>query len=155
VLSAASGAAFGVWSTVVRYSVAAAIFVLVTGAVAVAFMGSRQPASASGGQTRRARAEIAIPLLLAAIVTGLAWAFYALAWLVVGPEGRASCNCWADYYNDWQYQVQLFVALGGALSLVAAAALYVVRRRAAFGVTGAIAASALCGWIAFLVTGSG
>ena len=60
--------------------------------------------------------DCAIPLLLATIIAGVAWGFYALAWLVVGPEGHASCNCWADYYNDWQYQAQFFVALGGALS---------------------------------------
>jgi hypothetical protein len=97
---------------------------------------------------------MAVPLILAATVVGFAWTFYAFAWLVVGPEGRASCNCWADDYNDWQYQVQFFVALGGALSLLGAAALYAMRRRAAFGVAGAMAASALCGWVVFLVTGS-
>jgi hypothetical protein len=155
VLSAASGLAFVAWSAVVRYSVAAAVFVLLAGAVAVTLVGFRQTALTSGGQPGRARARLAIPLLLAAIVIGVGWAFYAFAWLVVGPEGHASCNCWADYYNDWQYQVQFLVAVGGALSLVAAATLYVMRRRAAFGVTGIIAASALCGWIVFLITGSG
>ena len=83
------------------------------------------------------------------------WAFYAFAWLVVGPEGRASCKCWTDFYNDWQYQAQFVVALGGAVCLVAAAGLYVMRRRVAFGVTGTLAALAACGWIVFLLTGLG
>lgn len=154
-LSAVAGTAFIAWSGVVRYSVAAAGFVLLVGAVATAFVGSQQNAPTVVPKASRGQLHVAIPLLLATIVIGCAWAFFAFGWLVVGSEGRAACNCWADRYNDWQYQTQFLVALAGALSLVATAALYVMRRRVAFGVTGALAATAACGWIAFLVTGSG
>jgi hypothetical protein len=97
----------------------------------------------------------AIPLLLATIVIGSAWTFFAFAWAVVGPEGRpVSCNCWADHYNDWQYQAQLLVGLGGGLSLVAVAVAYVMRRRTALRVAGTITTAAICGWLGFLATGS-
>jgi hypothetical protein len=154
-LSAASGTAFIAWSAVVRYSVVAAIFVLLAGTFAVALVGSRQTVVAIGSKAGRWREQVAILLLVGAIIVAFGWAFYAFAWLVVGPEGRASCKCWADFYNDWEYRAQFVVALGGAVCLVAAAGLYVMRRRVAFGVTGTIAALAACGWIVFLLTGLG
>lgn len=155
-LSALSGVAFIAWSAVVRYSVAAAAFVLLAGVGATAFIGFAQNAPAPLEETDRPRLRAAIPLLLITIVLGCAWAFFAFAWLVVGPEGRgAACDCWADNYNDWQYWGQFLVAVGGAVSLLAAAASYVTRRQVVFRVTGVITVSALCGWIAFLVTGYG
>jgi hypothetical protein len=121
----------------------------------VAFLSPRQLAIAASTQRRGGRQRAVIPLLLGTIVIGFVWAFFAFGWLVVGPEGQQTCNCWADRYNDWQYQVQFLVALGGALSLAATAVSYLMRRPAALRVTGTITAAAICGWIGFLVTGSG
>ena len=155
VFAAASGMAFVAWSVVVRYSVIAAIAVVVAGGAAVAFLNSGKPRDATGDRVSRSWRGAAIPLLLAAIVVGCAWVLFAFGWLVVGPEGRASCNCWADDFNDWQYQVQFLVAIAGALSLVAASALYARRNRVAVDVTGGIAGSLMCAWVVFLVTGHG
>jgi hypothetical protein len=154
-LAAVSGVAFAVWSAVVRYSVVVAIFVFIAGFVAIMFLGPRRPVVPGSSQTRISDQRAAVPLLLAAIVIGLAWAFYALVWLVIGPEGSRSCNCWADRYNDTEYFVQLLVAVGGAVGLVVTAVAHVMRQQAALRAAGGFTAAAICVWLAFVVTGSG
>lgn len=154
--AALAGAAFVCWSAVVRYSVGVGVVVLAAGLVAFWFVdapGRIEAPERTDKRTTAVRSMAAVPVLLAAIVAGIAWALYAFGWLVVGPEGRASCNCWADRWNDWQYQIQFLVAVLGAVTLVSAAVCFVVRRRRLLLIAGPMALAAIVGWTVFVVTG--
>jgi len=154
-LSALSGAAFAAWSAVVRYPTAGAVIASVAGAVALPRLVRRPVPAPSRREPHFERQRAAIPLLLLAIVIGFAWAYYAFARLVIGPEGvPAPCNCWADRYDDWQYQWQFFVAIAGAGSLVATAVAYMMKSRIALRLSTATLLLTIAGGAAFFVTGT-
>lgn len=152
--AAIAAGAFVAWSAVVRYSVAAAAFVLLAGGSALFLAAKPASPSAMAASAPNGRKRATVPLLLTTIVIGFAWSFIALAWLVIGPEGRPTCHCWADNYNDWRYQTQFIVAVAGALSLLAAALAYNLKRHRLLLFTGSLAATSIAAWIAFAVTGS-
>lgn len=152
-LAAISGAAFAGWSAVVRYPVGFAIIAAVAGFAALLFVAAPPPVDTATGQPEGGgvRHRAAVPVLVAAIAIGVGWVIYAFAWLVVGPEGGfTNCHCWADSYNDWQYQTQFAVAIAGAVSGVVTAVLYLLGRRVGSMLGGVVAVAAVCGWLAFL-----
>jgi hypothetical protein len=153
--AALAGATFLGWTTVVRYSPVVAVIAAAASFTALRFIATATSASAPAPDSvdrNRPPSELAVPLLLATIVVGIAWGMFAFGWLLVGPEGRPSCNCWADQWNDWQYQVQFLTALIGALSAALTAVCYVMGRKRLVVIPGICAISAAGVWLTFLAT---
>jgi hypothetical protein len=72
--------------TVVRYSIVVALIAAAASFAALRLIATATPAPArDSGDRNRPPSELAVPLLLATIVGGIAWGMFAFGWLVVGP----------------------------------------------------------------------